>query len=339
MTGGIRGFLEDGMRAIVTGATGFTGLAVCKRLVSEGWDVTAFVRASPRVKPVEALGVRCVEVDITDAASVRRAMTPVDRVFHIAAMFRTEDTDRSVFHRVNVDAVEHVANACREAGVGRFIHTSTVGVQGQIDDPPADEEYRVNPNDHYQSTKWEGEQVARRHMANGLPGVVVRPAGIYGPGDMRFLKLFRAIDRGTFFMIGSGKALYHLTYIDDLVEGFMLAASRPEAVGRGVHHRGSALHDGAGNGRDRGEGAGQEAVEAEGAARARAGGGACLRGHLQAVQDQSPLYPRRVEFFTMDRGFTTEKAHRLLGYTPGVDIEEGLARTADWYRQEGLLQR
>lgn len=327
------------MRAIVTGATGFTGLAVCKRLVSEGWDVTAFVRASPRVKPVEALGVRCVEVDITDAASVRRAMTPVDRVFHIAAMFRTEDTDHSVFHRVNVDAVDHVANACREAGVGRFIHTSTVGVQGQIDHPPADEEYRVNPNDHYQSTKWEGEQVARRHMANGLPGVVVRPAGIYGPGDMRFLKLFRAIDRGTFFMIGSGKALYHLTYIDDLVEGFMLAASRPEAVGEVFTIAGPRYTTV------------QEMAET--VAKVLGKKLSRLKVPLAPVQVAAhvceaickpfkinpPLYPRRVEFFTMDRGFTTEKAHRLLGYTPGVDIEEGLARTADWYRQEGLLQR
>lgn len=325
------------MRAIVTGATGFTGLAVCKRLVSEGWDVTAFVRSSPRVGPVEALGVRCVEVDITIAESVRRAMEPVDRVFHIAAMFRTEDTDREAFRRVNVDAVENMAAASREAGVGRFIHCSTVGVQGQIDDPPADENYRIKPNDHYQETKWEGEQVARRHMAAGLPGAVVRPAGIYGPGDMRFLKLFRAIDRGVFFMIGSGKTLYHLTYIDDLVDGFMLVADKPEALGE-VFTIGGPRYTSV-----------QEMAEI--VARVLGKKLPRLKVPLWPVQAAAhvceavckpfginpPLYPRRVEFFAMDRGFTIEKARRLLGYSPRFDVEEGLTRTGEWYRQASLL--
>ena len=326
------------MRAIVTGATGFTGSAVCKRLIRDGWDVTAFVRPSPRVAPLEKLGVRCVEVDITSEESVRQAMEPVDRVFHIAAMYRTEDTDRDVFRRVNVDAVEHMASASRKAGVGRFIHCSTVGVQGQIDDPPADENYRVRPNDHYQETKWEGEQAARRHFAAGLPGVVVRPAGIYGPGDLRFLKLFRAIDRGMFFMIGSGKTLYHLTYIDDLVEGFMLAADRPEAVGE-VFTIGGPRYTTV-----------QEMAET--VARVLDKKLSRLRVPLWPVQAAAhvceavckpfginpPLYPRRVEFFSMDRGFTIEKAQSLLGYAPRVDIEEGFSRTAAWYRQQGLLQ-
>src|SRR5690606_28548421 len=193
------------MKAIVTGATGFTGFALSKRLVRDGWEVVALVRPSPRVQPLRDIGVRCVETDITSRSSVRASMEPADCVFHIAAMFRTEDANRDNFHRVNVDAVEHIASAALESGVARLIHCSTVGVQGQIDDPPADEEYRIRPNDHYQETKWQGEQVAREYIGNGLPGTVIRPAGIYGPGDLRFLKLFRAIERGVFVMIGSGQ--------------------------------------------------------------------------------------------------------------------------------------
>lgn len=326
------------MRAIVTGATGFTGSAVCMRLVRDGWDVTAFVRASPRVEPLEKLGVRCVEVDITSEDSVHQAMEPVDCVFHIAAMYRTEETDRDVFRRVNVEAVEHMASASRKVGVGRFIHCSTVGVQGQIDDPPADENYRVRPNDHYQETKWEGEQVARRHFAAGLPGVVIRPAGIYGPGDLRFLKLFRSIDRGIFVMIGSGETLYHLTYIDDLVEGFLLAADRPEAIGE-VFTIGGARYTTV-----------QEMAET--VARVLDKKLSRFKVPLWPVQLAAhaceavckplginpPLYPRRVEFFSMDRAFKIDKARLMLGYEPRVDIEEGFSRTAAWYRREGLLQ-
>lgn len=325
------------MQAIVTGATGFTGQAMCKRLVRDGWDVTAFVRRSPRVEPLEKMGVRCVEVDITSKESIQAAMEPVDRVFHIAAMYRTEDSDREKFRRVNVDAVDNMASVAREAGVGRFIHCSTVGVQGQIDDPPADETYRIKPNDHYQSTKWEGEQIARRHMVAGLPGVIVRPAGIYGPGDMRFLKLFKAIDRGVFFLIGNGRTLYHLTYIDDLIEGFMLAADRHEALGEVFTIAGPRYTTV------------QEMAET--VARILGKKLPRLKVPLWPVQIAAhaceaickplrinpPLYPRRVEFFAMDRGFTIEKAKRLLGYSPRVDIEAGLARTAEWYRREGLL--
>jgi dihydroflavonol-4-reductase len=325
------------MRAIVTGATGFTGQALCKRLIKDGWEVTALVRPSPRVKPLKDLGIQCVAADITSKDSVRRAMQPVDHVFHIAAMFRTEDATVENFRRVNVDAVDNVASAAREAGVGRFIHCSTVGVQGQIDDPPADEEYRIKPNDHYQETKWHGEQVARRHMAEGLPGTVVRPAGIYGPGDTRFLKLYRAIQRGVFYMIGSGKTLYHLTYIDDLVDGFVLAATKPEALGEVFTIAGPRYTTI------------QEMAETV----ARILGKKLPRLHVplwpvkvsahaceavcKPLGINPPLYPRRVEFFSMDRGFTTAKAARLLGYQPRFDLEEGLASTAAWYRAEGML--
>ena len=325
------------MRAIVTGATGCTGQALCRRLVQEGWDVTALVRPSRRVKPLAELGINCVETDITSESSVRSAVRPVDVLFHTAAMFRAEDTDRKIYKRVNVDAVNHLAAAARDVGVGRFVHTSTVGIQGHIDDPPADEEYRPRPNDHYQSTKWQGEQVARRYIAEGLPGVMVRPAGIYGPGDLRFLKLFRAIDRGVFFMIGNGQALYHLTYIDDLVDGFLLAATKREALGEVFTIAGPRYTTI------------QEMAET--VARILGKRLPSLRVPLWPVKAAAhvceaickplhispPLYPRRVEFFSMDRAFTIEKAARLLGYAPRVDLEKGLANTAAWYRSQGLL--
>jgi nucleoside-diphosphate-sugar epimerase len=66
---------------------------------------------------------------------------------------------------------------------------------------------------------------------------VVRPVGIYGPGDTRFLKLFKAIQSGKFVMIGNGETLYHLTYIDDLIAGFILAGTHPAALGEGIYHR------------------------------------------------------------------------------------------------------
>lgn len=326
------------MKALVTGATGFTGYALTERLVRDGWEVAAFVRPSPRVERLKRLGVECIPIDITDAAAVASAYRPVDRVFHVAALYRTEQPDRAEFARVNVGAVRNLLEAAKQKGVGRFVHCSTVGVQGQIDAPPASEDYRTRPNDHYQQTKLEGEQVARRYFADGVPGAVVRPAGIYGPGDLRFLKLFKAIDRGMFVMIGDGRTLYHFTYIDDLVDGFLLVGEHPRALGEVFTIAGPRYTSV------------REVVDlvADTLGRPRprlrvphwpvhAAAVAC-EAICRPLGIDPPLYPRRVEFFVMDRGFTTAKAERLLGYRARHDLPEGFRKTAEWYRAQGYLQ-
>jgi nucleoside-diphosphate-sugar epimerase len=281
--------------------------------------------------------VEVIALDITRAEDVERHMRPFDRVFHVAATYRKEPTDPDEFRRVNVDATEHLLRLAAERGVGRFVHCSTVGIHGPIDDPPADEGYRPNPNDAYQRSKWEGEQRAHRYFADGLPGTVVRPTAIYGPEDGRFLKLFRAIERGVFVMIGSGETLYHMVHVDDLVQGFLLASEREEALGEAFIVGGARpctlreLVDGI--------------AEVLGVRPSR------LRVPLLPVQAAAvacetlcrplgvspPLYPRRVEFFSMDRAFRIDKARKLLGFAPQVELAHGLADTARGYREAGWL--
>lgn len=324
-------------RTLVTGASGFTGGALCRRLRADGHEVVAFVRGSSRTEALEALGVECRVVDLRDAADVRAHFEAFDRVYHIAAAYRTEHADKQEFRAINVDGTRHLLEAAAAAGVGRFVHCSTVGVQGEIEDPPADEDYRFQPGDHYQQSKLEGELLARDAFARGLPGAVVRPVGIYGPGDTRFLKLFRPISRGRFVMIGSGKTLYHMTYIDDLVEGIVLAGTREAALGQ-VFTIGGPRYTTL-----------RELVdliaEVLGAPRPRlrvplwpvlAAAHVCEK-LCEPLGISPPLYPRRVEFFALDRAFSIERARKLLGYEPRFDLREGIARTAAWYREQGLI--
>jgi nucleoside-diphosphate-sugar epimerase len=325
------------MRVLVTGATGFTGGALARRLVQEGAQVTAFVRSMQRAEPLRQLGVECKPVDITNAAEVLREFKPFDRVYHIAALFRTEESDLSVFTKVNVDATRNLLEASRQVGIGRFVHCSTVGVQGRIDDPPATETYRFHPEDHYQQTKLEGEQLAREYFAAGLPGAVVRPAGIYGPGDTRFLKVFRGIKNGWFVIIGTGQTLYHFTYIDDLIDGILLAGNHPRAVGEvftigGAHHVTmrefvDTVADTLGKPRPK------LRIPAWPVQLAAV---MCV-GVCKPFGINPPLYPRRLEFFTLNRSFSIAKARELLGYEPKFTIQEGFARTADWYREQKLV--
>ncbi len=324
-------------KVLVTGGTGFTGGALCRRLVADGAEVVAFVRPTSETAPLQDLGIECRVVDLGDRADVQRHFDGVATVYHVAAAYRQEHADRSEFQRINVDATGHLLAVAREAGVRRFVHCSTVGVQGQIDDPPADEDYRFEPGDHYQESKLAGELLAREYFGSDLPVTVVRPVGIYGPGDRRFLKLFRAVARGRFVMIGTGETLYHMTYIDDLIEGFVLAGTVPDAVGRVFTIGGgryTTLHELVNLVAD---------VLARPHPRLRVplapvlAAAALCEAVCRPLRISPPLYPRRVEFFSKDRAFDIGRARTVLGYAPRIDLEEGLGRTAEWYREQQWL--
>jgi len=324
-------------KILVTGATGFTGGHLCDRLIKDGEQVVAFVRETSNTDHLQKIGVECRVVDIRDPRSVRDNFYDIDRVYHIAAAWRSEHADREEFHRVNVVATQNLLEAAKSADIKMFVHCSTVGVQGDINDPPANEDYRFQPGDHYQETKLEGELLARQYFSNGLRGAVFRPVGIYGPGDTRFLKLFRPINKGTFVMIGSGKTLYHMTYIEDLVDGIILVGTREEAVGEVFTLGGdkyttllelvNAIADALGKPHPRWRVPFYPVFLAS---------IVCDRV-CRTLGVEPFLYPRRVEFFYKDRAFDISKAKRLLGYKPKVSLEEGLKKTAEWYREKGMI--
>lgn len=325
-------------KILVTGATGFTGTALCRRLIGDGHEVVAFVRPTSKTKTLEEMGVVCKTVDICDAEAVLREFTDITKVYHIAAAYRTEHSTTETFIKVNVKATGNLLEAARQNKIERFIHCSTVGVQGEIDDPPADEEYRMKPGDHYQESKKDGELLARKYFAEeGVTGTVFRPVGIYGPGDTRFLKLFRSVNKGVFVMIGSGSVLYHMTYIDDLIDGIVLCGTHPNAPGE-VFTLGGEKYTTL-----------KELVGE--VARVLGKQPPVLRipylpvfwasiicdKVCKLLHVSPPIYPRRVEFFSLDRAFSIDKARRLLGYAPKVGLHEGLSRTADWYRKNNLI--
>jgi dihydroflavonol-4-reductase len=234
--------------------------------------------------------------------------------------------------------VATVIEAAAASGARRVVHCSTVGVHGDVEHPPANEDAPLKPGDIYQETKLEGERGAREAaQRTGVDVVIVRPTGIYGPGDRRLLKLFRGVARERFFMLGSGRIFYHLTHIDDLVEGFRLCASVPQAAGRTYILAGpevTTLRE-------------LVALIAEEAGvpppRVRLPvwpfwmAGAACEAVCAPLGVEPPLYRRRVDFFTKSRAFDIKRARAEIGYSPKVSLREGIRRTLDWYRQAGWL--
>jgi nucleoside-diphosphate-sugar epimerase len=327
------------VKALVTGATGFTGSHLSRYLVARGDAVRVLVRASSNPAALRGLSVETAPGDLADESPLDDAMHAIDVVYHIGAVYRAENLPKRAFWDVNVRGTRKLLEAAKRAGVKRFVHCSTVGVQGDIEHPPAREDAPYHPGDHYQESKRDGELLALDFgRREGLAVSVVRPTGIYGPGDTRFLKLFRTINNGTFRMIGSGKVLYHLTYVEDLAAGLVLAGECPAAIGEVFTVGGNGyltLNE-------------LVAKIAKVLGRKISGmsipvwpvwfAGLACEVLCKPFGISPPIYRRRVDFFTKSRAFDIAKAKTLLGYQPRVSLDDGLARTASWYREQGLLR-
>ena len=324
---------------LVTGATGFLGGHLARRLVEKGdCNVRALVREGSNSAALEELGVELAIGDLRDRATLRSALSGVDMVYHIAASFRTEHMPRGDMWKTNVQGTRDLLELSHEAGVQRFVHCSSVGVHGAIEGPPGTEESPFKPGDSYQRTKAEAEKLASDFGAeHGLPVVVFRPAGIYGPDDMRFLKLFKSVKSGVFRMIGSGEVLYQMIYVEDLVDGVLLCGTSEKAPGEAFILTGERPYTLNTIAQTIAQTQGVEISSFRIPATPVYVAGALCELVCKPLGINPPLYRRRVDFFRKHRAFSIEKAQRVLGFSPKVTIEEGLQRTADWYREAGLL--
>jgi dihydroflavonol-4-reductase len=322
---------------LVTGATGFTGGKLARHLAARGESVRALVRDRAKAQSLVADGIDVRVGQLTSLNDVISAARGCDQIHHVAAVFRTAGHPDSYYQEVNVGGTQNVLEAARRLDCERVVHCSTGGVHGHIANPPASETYPYGPGDIYQRTKLEGELTVAAAARRGQRVVIVRPGPIYGEGDLRFLKLYRAVARGVFVMIGNGTPKLHMVHIDDLVDGILLCSTSEAALGEVFIL------------------AGPQAPTLNEIVRhiSRALGVAQPRWQLPVwpvmtaallceavcvpLRIDPPLYRRRVAFFTHHREFDCSKAARLLGYAPSVSPAEGIARTAEWYRAAGYL--
>lgn len=332
--------LPEGALALVTGATGFTGSVLVRKLCERGTRVRAVARGTSKLDELRDLPVDWIRGDVADAATIERAAAGVDYVFHVAAAYRESGLSDEVYRRVHVASTRLLAQAVlANPGFKRFVHVSTVGVHGHIACPPANEEYPFDPGDIYQKTKAEAElwlrDFAPKHR---LPFTVIRPAAIYGPGDRRLLKVFKMAAKPFFPVLGRSKGLYHLIHVDDLTEVFLLAATHPAALGQVFICGDPAAVSLAQMVRSIAE----EYGKMPRLIRIPAGPVFWLAGLCEAVCRPfgvaPPLYRRRVAFFTKDRSFDTAKLRDRLGYAYRWTGDQGLRATARWYLEHGWVQ-
>ena len=320
-----------GRRVAVTGAAGFIGAAVCRSLAAAEAEVTGIDSDPGAAQRIRDSGAAAVAGDVTDPGAMRAALAKAELLVHTAAI--VSDAGRMEDHvRVNVGGTANVIDAARAAGVERTVHISSVVVYGYEDPSVQDEGAHLRTcGVPYIDTKSASDRIARRRGA-----VVIRPGDVYGPGSIpwsvRPLQLAKA---GRLGVPGRGEGLMLAVYIDDLVDSILLALGRgapgeaytawkdDETVTfEDFFNRIAAIAGGPPARRLprtllRSLGLAMEGV-------ARLGGGA-------------PEMTRHSVTLIDRRGSVSAAKLRALGWEPRVGLDEGMRRTAEWFRSQGMI--
>ena len=330
------------MRVLITGGTGFIGSRLTLKCRERGDNVLILGREDATEAEIinkqnlQDHGVEIALGSVTDRDRMFELTKDIDLVIHLAAAQHEMNIPDATFRAVNVEGTRNVLDASVAAGVGRFVHGSTIGVYDRDVTEVVDEETPLRPDNIYGKTKAAGEQLVRSYF-DRLPCTIVRISETYGPGDRRLLKLFSAIKKRVFFMIGNGENIHQLIYVDDLVDGILLVSAEERALNETF-----VL-------------AGRERLTSNQmvSAVARAVGekerswraplwifmlaATLLEGSMRPLGLQPPLHRRRMDFFTKSFRISAVKAKKMLEFTAKTDFEEGVRRTNEWYRKNKLL--
>ena len=217
------------MRTFVTGGTGFVGGHLVRKLRERGDDVVALVRSPSKATQVRELGCEIVEGDLSDEEAIRKAVVGCDAVFHVAAVYEVgiPASEQPAMYDANVKGTERVIDAGVDAGVGKIVYVSTIGVFGDTHGEIVDETYRREPTDfmsYYEETKYFAHELALDRIRKGAPIVIVQPGGIYGPGDPSILGIMmKLIEKGWMRFNLMPNAGFNWVFVEDVADGIILA--------------------------------------------------------------------------------------------------------------------
>jgi nucleoside-diphosphate-sugar epimerase len=327
------------VKVLVTGAAGFLGGHLVDLLIERGDEVRALVRPVEDASRLHTLpGVEIVQGDLTDAASLRRAVQGVQRVYNVAAKTGPWGPE-AVYHATNVQGVLDLIAASMDAGVERIVHTSSITVYGHhlrgiiSEDHP----YHAENNPYSRSKITSEKLIFKLVKEQGAPVVVVRPGWIYGPHDTAsFGRFVQLVASGKGFFLGSGTNIVPIVYVRDVAQGLIKAGdASDESIGRvynivddrrvtQTHYLNTvadALH------------VPHVRRHIPFAAAYLAGSSAefVWRALNWQTKAPPPIMTYGVTLLGSDQQFSIERARRELGYAPLFDVQRGVAEGVHWY--------
>jgi nucleoside-diphosphate-sugar epimerase len=329
------------MTVLVTGGTGFIGSRLALEARAQGREVVVAgqlnsVPERERARELEAAGVRIEQGSLQQPAFAERICAGCDTVIHLAAAQHEANVPEDYFFDVNVGGTRTLLEAAVRAGVTRFLYGSTIGVYGDGRGEPIDENTPPAPLNPYGRSKLRAEEVVKS-FGEQIEIAIVRISETYGPGDFRLLKLYRAIDRGRFLMVGPGENLRQAIYVNDLLRGLWIAATSPAAVGETFVMAGGEAMTTRDLVRDVALALGRTEPKLKVPMWPFLIAAVAMERTLTPLGIQPLLHRRRLDFFRKSFYFSIEKARRVLQFAPAMPSVAGALSTAQWYRERGLL--
>ncbi|GHO89000.1 NAD-dependent epimerase/dehydratase family protein [Dictyobacter formicarum] len=330
------------MTIAVTGATGFLGTALVRRLleIEKGQQVRVLARNPDKARQLFGSDVEIIAGDITDQAQVQRTVHNASYVYHLAGQLYHPIYPVHSYTHTHVEGTRTLLAACqKEKALQRLLYCSTTGVFGITGHQPATEEAPYAPTNPYETAKVACELlVGQAHRTRHLPVSIIRPGLVYGPGDLHLLGLFQAIKKRLFHVIDGGRAMLHPIYITDMINAFLLGAHQDQAVGRSYNIAGSqpvSIYELA-----------QTIAQAQNLVLPRSSIPLWL-AHLVATAStltpgmrastHAPLTHSRIDFLTHSRIYNTTRAQHELEFVPSITLEAGIRQTVNWYQAHAYL--
>lgn len=217
------------MNILMTGVTGFIGSHLLRALSGGGYQLICAVRSENNKKALGAMGIPLQIVNLQDAGALDKALAKCDTVIHLAGLMGEYGVSYDKYHRINCELTKYLLYRCDKNRVKQFIFCSTPGVYG-FSGRLCDETTPYAPRNDYEKTKALAEQeIVSYCQGADIKYTLLRPDFVYGPGDLRRLRMYRSIKNRKFVLTTNGKSYLHPTYIDDVVQAFLLCINNPSA--------------------------------------------------------------------------------------------------------------
>ncbi|MGQ4834741.1 MAG: NAD-dependent epimerase/dehydratase family protein [Candidatus Asgardarchaeia archaeon] len=330
------------MKILITGGTGFIGSHLVDKLISDGkHELILMYRNKEKVKKYEDMGIETRYGDLDKPEELNGITKDVDVVVHLAAYMRFH-AKWELLYRRNAVATMYLAEDAIKNGVQHFIYASSTEAIGPVKTVPADETHPYNPDYPYGLSKVMAEKILNRlKEEKGLPLTILRPTGVFGPGDLYITySVVRAIANGKLSRLpGDGNKYVHFTYVDDVVQGFIKAIeNRDKALGGTFIIASDDYHTYKEVFSIIAEILGVPPPEKTiPVAVAKLGVWFVeLKNRLKGIDD-FVFHTSVVRDMTKNRAYSNKKAKELLGFSPQYTFKDGMKITIDWYKENGYL--
>lgn len=334
--------LENKPPVFITGATGFIGEKLAVELAGRGEKVRALIRNRIKAKGLTHPNIELIEGNLDDPDTLKKGVEGCDRVFHLAAYAKAWSKDATMFERVNFHGSIRLLEVAKEQGVKKIVVTSTAGVLGHSKNGESIAEHHRGEHrlmTNYERSKAKLEQSIEQLVKGGFPVVTVNPARVYGPGPFSDsngeVMVMQRYIKGRFrFLPGDGSSSGSYGYIDDVVEGHILAMEKGRIGERYILGGDNASfreffnHIAI---------ASNKKYKMYGVPLPLLMGFARLQLFMANNFGTRPIItPELVRKFSKQWNFSSEKAKRELGYSPR-SLEDGIKDTLEWMKKDGVV--